>query len=333
MRAVIQSMWRAAMVLAAGALAAISLPAMAQAAAPRHVEVQAHRGGPYVEGRPAFPENTMPAFRHAAHAGFVLELDARLTRDDVPVLLHDATLDRTTTCTGLLRALTAAELAAHCRSDVLGVPGNASGLPTAPVIAPTVPVPTLAELLAFASESRSRVNVEIKGLPSDPGSDAAESPGYAARILDAVDASGIPRSRVVIQSFWPPHLDVAEGRGFDTSLLSLAQTSAGAPENARARGYEWVSPAWPFAPAHVSRAQALGLRVAPYTLDRKEALRAAAAVGVDGVISDDPVRAARILAGFFAMQLQQEIRDARSYVKYRRRIERIIRRYALPRRR
>ncbi|MEV6105773.1 glycerophosphodiester phosphodiesterase [Streptomyces sp. NPDC051940] len=50
----------------------------------------AHRGDPY-----AAPENTLPALRAALAAGAdAVEFDVRMTRDGVPVLLHDATLKR-----------------------------------------------------------------------------------------------------------------------------------------------------------------------------------------------------------------------------------------------
>ena len=43
------------------------------------------------------PENTLPSFRHALAAGaHILESDVHLTRDGVPVLCHDAEVERTT---------------------------------------------------------------------------------------------------------------------------------------------------------------------------------------------------------------------------------------------
>ena len=85
-----------AAVLTAGAAAAV-----AQAAP----QIHAHRGGTVVNGKPTFTEESLDAYRHAARDGFVLEVDAKLTKDGVPVALHDATLDRTTTCTGELRTV------------------------------------------------------------------------------------------------------------------------------------------------------------------------------------------------------------------------------------
>src|SRR5690606_41969688 len=56
----------------------------------------AHRGA----GRHA-PENTLAAFRKGAACGFrMMEYDVKLSADDVPILLHDDTLERTSTGTG-----------------------------------------------------------------------------------------------------------------------------------------------------------------------------------------------------------------------------------------
>src|SRR5919108_5991533 len=104
-------------VLAAAVALASATPALA---APG---IHAHRGGSVLNGVPTFPENTMPAFENAARAGWVLELDAKLTQDGVPVVMHDPTLVRTTNCTGEVRDRTRAALAA-CRADVLGSPGG-----------------------------------------------------------------------------------------------------------------------------------------------------------------------------------------------------------------
>ncbi|MDH5544892.1 MAG: glycerophosphodiester phosphodiesterase family protein [Gammaproteobacteria bacterium] len=62
----------------------------------KNFTIVAHRG---FAGK--YPENTMAAMRAATEAGIHhLELDIQLTRDGVPVLLHDDTLDRTTNSTG-----------------------------------------------------------------------------------------------------------------------------------------------------------------------------------------------------------------------------------------
>jgi glycerophosphoryl diester phosphodiesterase len=68
--------------------------------------VIAHRGN-----RVAAPENTLPALEQAESLGAdALEFDVRTTRDGIPVLMHDATLDRTTNGHGPLSAFSLAEL-------------------------------------------------------------------------------------------------------------------------------------------------------------------------------------------------------------------------------
>lgn len=70
--------------------------------------VIAHAGGDF-----EWPHSTMYAFTQAALAGTdVLEMDVMLTADDVLVVHHDDTVDRTTETTGAVRDLTYAELAA-----------------------------------------------------------------------------------------------------------------------------------------------------------------------------------------------------------------------------
>ncbi|MDA1185518.1 MAG: glycerophosphodiester phosphodiesterase family protein, partial [Acidobacteria bacterium] len=69
--------------------------------------VFAHRGGSALG-----PENTLAAFDLGMRAGADgLELDVHLSADGVPVVHHDATLDRTTSASGPVVAHTAADLA------------------------------------------------------------------------------------------------------------------------------------------------------------------------------------------------------------------------------
>ena len=65
-------------------------------------ELVAHRGHAL-----EFPENTLPAFESALQLGVRwLELDVQLSSDHVPMVLHDATLERTTAATGCSGTMT-----------------------------------------------------------------------------------------------------------------------------------------------------------------------------------------------------------------------------------
>jgi glycerophosphoryl diester phosphodiesterase len=313
----------------------------------------------------------MPAFRDAAVRGFVLELDVKLTADRVAVVIHDAALDRTTSCEGRVDALTFAELRSRCEVDVLGTEGAMRGL--GPRDRRRTKVPSLRQVLALAKRRGSMINLEVKNQPTDPDFDVR--PRYASTVAETIRTSGFPPSRLIVQSFWPGNLDVFEDDpyfdGAASSLLTLAPLNDAGPALAALRGYEWVSPAWPVSPSYIASAHALGLRVVPYTIDKSAELRAATLSGVDAVISNDPrlarasVRSASpgpppippaptreecartagsrtappILARdprpraprMFAMQPRQELRHVETHESFRTKIECLIRRYVKPR--
>jgi len=272
-------------VLACVALLAVAPPALG---AP---DIHAHRGGTVVNGKARYAEESLAAYRSAARNGFVLEVDAKLTEDAVPVALHDATLDRTTNCTGELRTFTLAELGA-CRTDVLGSPG--SPLPTRTAARP-VAIATIARVLDFARRTGAKVNLEIKNVPGDPDYDSTSA--YANRVMDAVLASHIPRSQLLLQSFIATNLDVARQRmpGVATSLLSVRAINEAFLQAAADHNYDFISPEWPVSSDYVHRAHGLGLDVAPFTLDRAADVRGAKRAKVDAVITDDPLMAGRAL--------------------------------------
>lgn len=107
--------------------------------------IGAHRGGPV----PGLPENSLPAFENALnHAPALVETDVRRTADGVLVLMHDETLDRTTTGTGRVDERTLAEI-------------RALRLVTAAGAVTSFRVPTLAEALAWA-EGRTALLLDVK---------------------------------------------------------------------------------------------------------------------------------------------------------------------------
>jgi glycerophosphoryl diester phosphodiesterase len=271
---------------------AVLLTASAAAPAAGAPAIHAHRGGPTIGGAHSFGEDTMPAFRNAwERFGAVIEMDVKLTLDRVPVVIHDATLDRVTPCTGRVDAKTFAELAG-CPVDVLGSPEGELG--GAPAGAPES-IPSLAAFLTWARDAGTMVNLEIKNHPQEPDFDPGDA--YANTVMDTVVASGFPPQRLIVQSFWPANLDVAKARlpGIQTAFLTLSALNAGAPAFAQGRDFTWVSPQWPVDKAFVDDAHARGRGVVPYTLNQADAVKAAAEVGVDAIITDDPMMARRAL--------------------------------------
>ena len=75
--------------------------------------VSGHRGG----REKGYPENSLEGFRNVIlQAPAFFEIDPRLTKDSVIVLMHDATLDRTTTGKGFLNEYTYEQLSSDRKS-------------------------------------------------------------------------------------------------------------------------------------------------------------------------------------------------------------------------
>ena len=90
------------------------------------------------------PENSLPAFAAAAEAGYGIELDVHLTRDDVLVVFHDDTLERMCGVSSRVEDMTLAELSS------LRLLGSNQGIPTLDQALATVGgrVPLIVEIKA-----------------------------------------------------------------------------------------------------------------------------------------------------------------------------------------
>ncbi len=131
------------MIWTLGTLAAVSVPGRAQTA-PATL-LAAHRGGSLL-----WPENSLLAFRNALALGAdFIEFDVHLSRDGEVMVIHDATLYRTTTGAGPVRDHSVAELKAFRLKD-------RSGTVT------TETVPTLDEVVEVAARAKRRMLLEIK---------------------------------------------------------------------------------------------------------------------------------------------------------------------------
>jgi glycerophosphoryl diester phosphodiesterase len=144
-------------------------------------------------------------------------------------------------------------------------------------------------VLALARREGATVNVELNDF--DPRGTAAN------RVIDVIAASGLPRRRLIVQSFFGANLALARAaaarRGAVDGHAQSSQDDAIAfARDARAK---WVSPEWPVPRSFVRRAHAQRIKVVPYTLNTRTAVRTAARIGVDAVITDDPVMARRAL--------------------------------------
>ncbi len=228
--------------------------------------IASHRGGAATA-----PENTLPAITAALAGGFeYVEVDVALTADRQPVLMHDATVDRTTNGHGRLATLTLAQVRALDAGAWFGS-----------AYAGTL-VPTFDEFLDVLVDADGRAIVELKG-----GWDAAT----VGAAVDAVAARGLQR-RIVFASFDARTLALAADRSDVLSrLLILKQLPSdvvSAVAEAGARGVVVSRKAVLARPGIVEELHAAGARVVVYTLNSDTQWDAVTALGVDGIVTDDP---------------------------------------------
>lgn len=126
--------------------------------------VAVHRSGGF---EPGIPENSLAGIRRAAELGAAFaEIDIRQTADGEYVLMHDATLDRTTTGEGDLNALTLTEL----RSLYLRDNGGRITVER---------IPTLMEALTLARESGIYLELDLKEMDPEQAARIVQGAGLA----------------------------------------------------------------------------------------------------------------------------------------------------------
>ncbi|MFI5446852.1 glycerophosphodiester phosphodiesterase [Polaromonas sp. UC242_47] len=281
-------------------------------------DLQGHRGA-----RGLAPENTLPAFERALALGVsTLELDVGLTADGVLVVSHDPYLNPLITRDAagqwlagdkgpLLRSLTLAQLQAY---DVGRIqPGTAY----ARTFASQQPVdgthiPTLAALFERVKQlgaDQVRFNIETKINPERPD-DTASPELLTEALLQTIRAAGLQR-RVSIQSFDWRTLRLVQQRepsiptvylsvqtqnndtirsGAWTAGLNIADHASVPAMVKAAGGAVWSPNGGALTEALVKQAQALGLKVIPWTINPPEDMIRLIGWGVDGLITDYPDR-------------------------------------------
>ena len=230
---------------------------------PANPQIIAHRGGPAYA-----PENTLAAFKHAIemHVDW-LEMDLHQTKDGTLVVIHDASVDRTTDGSGLVAELTLAQIRAL---DA----GNGEQ------------IPTFEEVLALVQGSGVGVLPELK---------AAGMERELLRLLAAAEYT----PRTVVQSFsaqaletlqaLDPEIQVCRLYGFE--VLKLPQ-----PESAH-----YLAPpaeAVLLNPWQIRQAHAAGRQVFVWSggLEHPLITRLLLALGVDGLMVNDPATLIEILS-------------------------------------
>jgi glycerophosphoryl diester phosphodiesterase len=230
----------------------------------------AHRG---LSAR--FPENTLAAFNAAADAGAqMIELDVSLTRDRQLVVIHDETVDRTTNGRGAVKALTLDELG---RLD--------AGSWFDPRFAGER-LPTLAQVLD-AVKGRLLVNIEIKPEAFDPhGPDDA----VERQVLTLVHDKEMI-DNVLVSSFEWRVLENLRRMDPTIAIGLLADVPADDRLTVwieRVQAFSWHPDFRVLAAGQVDALHKMGVRVFPYTVDGLIDTQGMLAMGVDGMMVDEP---------------------------------------------
>jgi len=226
----------------------------------------AHRGA----GKLA-PENTLAAFRVGASHGYrAFECDVKLSADGVPFLLHDATLQRTTSGHGPAAALTWDELS---RLDAGAWHGRGYA---------GEPVPSFGSIARYCLRNDFALDVEIK--PS-PGRELATGRVVAATAATLWSSAGVPP---LLTSFQPAALQGArESAPQLPRALLLDALRPGWLDEAKALGCVAVVTNYALLDAAVLAAvHGAGMRGLVYTVNDPAEARRLDALGIDGIVTD-----------------------------------------------
>ena len=226
----------------------------------------AHRGA----GKLA-PENTLAAFRLGAACGYrAFECDVKLSQDDLPFLLHDDTLERTTNGAG-----TAGDQPWQALSQLDA--GSWHGR-----IHAGEPMPTLAAIARYVQRNGFALNIEIKPTPGlelhtgevvgravrDLWSGVAPLPLFSSFRPEALQgardtAPDVPRA-LLLDTLWDGWFDIARALGCVAVVTNHNVMDA----------------------ALMSQLHGAGLRALCYTVNLPQDARRLVALGIDGIITD-----------------------------------------------
>jgi len=228
--------------------------------------VIAHRGASAVA-----PENTMAAFRRAVEMGAeCIETDLHLSRDGRLVIVHDATLNRTTSGDGLVKNFTFNELrdldaGTWFSKDFAGER-----------------IPTIEDLLDFAGQADLSLYLEIKG---------GAGYGVERAVISALRGRKESKAAVVL-CFDASVLDRIHQ--LDRLLMTALLFDSGGEDMVKEAvrvGARQIGPRGDcVTPELVADAHRRGLKVVAWTINEATQMRALAKVGVDGIITNHPDR-------------------------------------------
>jgi|SRR5699024_9105564 len=241
-------------------------------------EIIGHRGA-----RGESPENTMASFHYAAAVGVAgIELDVRMSQNEVLVVFHDKKLYRTTKQRGYVHSSESLHLQ---RLDA-----SKDG----PIWHETTPIPTLEEVLLSLPE-HLHFQLEVKGFMPPPYLLA-----LSTRLGELINRLGVS-GRVVVTCEDSNFLRLFHAQHSHILLGYVCQYRYRRPiGNALRHHCQWLMANHRLVNPRLMRlARANGLRVSCWTVNDMDEARRLANLGVDSIITDYPTS---LLAYFQALQ-------------------------------
>lgn len=241
------------------------------------------------------PENTLEAFRLAMEAGAGgLELDVHMSSDGEVVVIHDATVDRTTDGSGAVAGMTLDEL----RGLDAGYSFSPDGGQTFPYRGRGVGIPTLAEV--YEEFPATYVNIEMK--EAQPGVEEAvmeviREAGAEERTLVVSNRHGVVRRfRRLCGDLILTGASRREIRDFYLLSRLRLEGSSRPPYDALQvpldyRGIPLVTPRF------LEAAHSRGVRVDVWTINDPGEMRRLLDLGVDVIMTDRPEALTGVLEG------------------------------------
>jgi len=226
------------------------------------------------------PENTLPSFELAVeHKADAIELDVKLSKDGVVMVIHDQTVDRTTGGRGKVNELTLAELKKLDAGKFFNK--KYAG----------IQIPTLEEVFASVGQ-KVIVNVELTNYKSTRDQ-------LVEQVIRVVKRHQM-EDRVLFSSFFPGNL--VKCKTF-LPLTPVAQLCLPGLLGTITRSwfYRKVSPLvvhphlGDVSKNYVNREHQAGRRVHVWTVNDEQDMKRMYAIGVDGVFTDDPLKARMVM--------------------------------------
>ena len=241
------------------------------------------------------PENTIDSFRHALASGaHLLESDVHITRDGVPVLCHDADVDRTTESRG---PIAGQDLAALQQLDA-GYHFQGEGPERWPHRSRGLRIPSLRE--AFEALPGAAFNLELKDERPDLVqacvSLVAEFERADRTLLTAAEDATMKLLHEEIAAQGVP-LALGACTGEVVAFVRAAIDGSPPPEGPMALQIPEAFAGRPLVtPDLIRAAHSHDVHVHVWTINEPDSMRRLLDLGVDGIVTDFPARLARVIA-------------------------------------